>query len=291
MYKARCDDVQICAAKVIHTVFQEQGEGFPHERFVYECECLSCLRHPNIVQYLGTHLNEEGKVILLIELMDKSLTSFLESPPAIPPFHTQVNICHDIAMALSFLHSHGIIHRDLSSNNILMIGDRRAKVADFGMAKLISTNKYTTCPGTRHYMPPEALLHDSVYDAAIDCFSLGVLSLQVLTGKFPHPTKYLEAVDGNLMRPIPEVQRRQDHIRMVNQSHLVLAIALTALKDQSTERPPASELSIQFERLKRSSEYTTSMERSLSPPEDSVALRALVREKDSQLEVGTAPVH
>ncbi len=72
-----------------------------------------------------------------MELMDMSLTSFLESPPAIPPFHTQVNICHDIAMALSFLHSHGIIHRDLSSNNILMIGDRRAKVTDFGMAKLI----------------------------------------------------------------------------------------------------------------------------------------------------------
>ncbi len=158
-------------------------------------------------------------------------------------------------MALSFLHSHGIIHRDLSSNNILMIGDRRAKVTDFGMAKLIPTNgKYTTCPGTRHYMPPEALLHDSVYDAAMDCFSLGVLSLQVLTGKFPHPTKSLESVDGNL-RPVPEVQRRQDHIRMVNQSHPVLAIALTALKDQSTERPPASELSIQFERLKRSGEY------------------------------------
>ncbi len=239
VYKARCDDVQICAAKVIHTVFQERGEGSPHGRFVYECECLSCLRHPNIVQYLGTHLNEEGKVILLIELMDKSLTSFLESPPAIPPFHTQVNICHDIAMALSFLHSHGIIHRDLSSNNILMIGDRRLEVTDFGMAKLIPTNgKYTTFPGTRHYMPPEALLHDSVYDAAINCFSLGVLSLQVLTGKFPHPTKSLEAVDGNL-RPVPEVQRRQDHIMIVNQSHPVLAIALTALKDQSTERPPA----------------------------------------------------
>ncbi len=118
VYKAKCDDVQICAAKVIHTVFQERGEGSPHERFVYECECLSSLRHPNIVQYLGTHLNEEGKVILLIELMDKSLTSFLESPPAIPPFHTQVNICHEIAMALSFLHSHGIIHRDHPSRSL-----------------------------------------------------------------------------------------------------------------------------------------------------------------------------
>ncbi len=133
-------------------------------------------------------------------------------------------------------------------------------------------------------MPPEALFHDSLYDAAIDCFSLGVLSLQVLTGEYPDPTDPYETVNENLMRPVPEVQRRQDHIRMVNQSHLVLAIALTALKDQSTERPPASELSIQFERLKRSSEYTTSMERSLSPPEDSVALRAELASRDARLD-------
>ncbi len=165
-----------------------------------------------------------------------------------------------------------------------MIGDRRTKVTDFGMAKLISTDgKYTTCPGTRHYMPPEALLRDSVYNAAIDCFSLGVLSLQILTRKFPNPTNSLEAVDENLMKSVPEVQRRQDHIRMVDQSHPVLAIALTALKDQSTERPPASELSIQFERLKRSSEYTTSMERNLSSTEDSVALRAELASRGARL--------
>ncbi len=93
-------------------------------------------------------------------------------------------------------------------------------------------------------------------------------------------------MDGNL-RPVPEVQRHQDHIRMVNQSHPVLVIALTALKDQSTERPTASELSIQFERLKRSGEYrqsTTRIERSLSSTEDSVALRDQLARRDARLD-------
>jgi serine/threonine-protein kinase TNNI3K len=61
-----------------------------------------------------------------MELMDDSLTHFLESSPRPIPYHIQVNICHDITLALSFLHSNGIVHRDLSSNNVLLIGNVRA---------------------------------------------------------------------------------------------------------------------------------------------------------------------
>ena len=72
-----------------------------------------------------------------MELMDESLTSYLERPPNhLPlPLHVQVDIGHDVTQALSHLHNHGILHRDLSSNNVLLIGNRRAKVTDFGMAK------------------------------------------------------------------------------------------------------------------------------------------------------------
>lgn len=70
-------------------------------------------------------------------------------------YHTQVNICHDIALALSFLHSKEIVHRDLSSNNILLIADRRAKVTDFGVATRQNRTRLTGHPGTaspRHVM-------------------------------------------------------------------------------------------------------------------------------------------
>ena len=73
-----------------------------------------------------------------------------------------MNIALDMAQALAYLHSHDIIHRDLSSNNVLLIGNSRNKVSDFGMARLMETHPHITpifCPDTMGYniMSPEAL--------------------------------------------------------------------------------------------------------------------------------------
>ena len=118
----------------------------------------------NIIQYLGMYQDPGAHLpVLLMELMDDSLTHFLESSLQPIPYHIQVNICHDIILALLFLHSNGIVHRDLSSNNVLMFGNIRAKVTDFGMARLGDMNlratqlTFTMCPGTDVYMPPEAV--------------------------------------------------------------------------------------------------------------------------------------
>jgi serine/threonine protein kinase len=162
--KAKCDDL-LCAAKLIHeTLFDptaqqliapQREHRLPMRRFEQECEFLSTIRHPNIVQYLGIYRDPEtGLPALLMELMDDSLTHFLESSPQLIPYHIQVNVCHDITLALSFLHSNGVVHRDLSSNNVLLIGNVRAKVTDFGMARLGDQNSratqltFTMCPGT-----------------------------------------------------------------------------------------------------------------------------------------------
>ena len=131
--KAKCDDL-LCAAKILHpTLFdptaqlqvsRKQEHRLPIKRFEQECEFLSTIRHPNIVQYLCIHQDPDtGLPVLLMELMDKSLTHFLENSPQPIAYHIQVNICHDITLALSFLHSNGIIHRDLSSNNVLLRGN------------------------------------------------------------------------------------------------------------------------------------------------------------------------
>ena len=150
VYKAKCDDL-FCAAEIIHpTLFDptalhqiapHREHRLPIKRFQLECKFLSTIRHPNIVLYLGTHQDSDtGLPVLLMELMDDSLTHFLESSPQPIPYNIQVNICHDIALALSFLHSNGIVHRDLSSNNVLLIDNVRAKVTDFGMARLGDQN-------------------------------------------------------------------------------------------------------------------------------------------------------
>ena len=227
--KAKCDDL-LCAAKIIHpTLFDptalhqiapHREHRLPIRRFQLECEFLSTVRHPNIVQYLGTHQDPETHLpVLLMELMDDSLTHFLESSPQPIPYHIQVNVCHDISRALSFLHSNGIVHRDLSSNNVLLIGNIRVKLTDFGMARLGDLNPQATrftntmCPGTDVYMPPEAVQDKPVYTEKIDCFSFGVITVQTLTREFPKPGDRMMTVNvPHYPRPlkmdVPEIERR-----------------------------------------------------------------------------------
>ena len=115
-----------CAAKLLHpTIVDPTG---PNKRALFERECrfLSQIRHPNIVQYLGVdHDEAQGLSILLMELMDDSLTHFLELSEARLPYHVQVNINYDIAQALAFLHTNRIVHRALSSNNGLNWKERQ----------------------------------------------------------------------------------------------------------------------------------------------------------------------
>ena len=136
-----------------------------------------------------------------MELMEKSLTRYLEEQQGDVYYHVQVNICNDIVLALAFLHNNNIIHRDLSSNNVLLSGlpgNVRAKVTDFGMARLVGmeddahhrsrSSSLTACPGATVYMPPEAVQDNPVYTNKIDCFSFGVLVVQILTRQFPNPS-------------------------------------------------------------------------------------------------------
>ena len=190
VYKAMCDDL-LCAGKILHpTLFQSNDPGATTimRRFQQECNFLSAVRHPNIVQYLGSHQDPDTRLpVLLMELMDESLTQFLKRSQEPLPYHTQVDLCHDVALALAYLHSNDIIHRDLSSNNVLLIGaGNRAKVTDFGMAKLFNINQsamtpLTMCPGALACMSPEALDDPPIYTKKLDTFSFGVLDIQIIT--------------------------------------------------------------------------------------------------------------
>ena len=276
--RAKCDDL-VCAAKILHqTLFDptarehvppQMGHRLPVERFEKECEFMSALKHPNIVQYLGlVQDHETGLKVLLMELMEISLTRFLESSTQPIPYHIQVNICHDVTLALSFLHSNNLIHRDLSSNNILLAkGATRAKVTDFGMTQLYNLNPYRTntmCPGTAVYMPPEALQGHPEYSEKIDCFSFGVIVLQVLTRQYPNPGDHQRKVEfnphpgmprGQLMMCVPEVDRRDSHIRLVDPNHSLLPIVQDCLRDKEGERPTAKQLCERVAILKYSSTY------------------------------------
>ena len=256
VYKAKCDELT-CAAKVLYPILRDlrgQGQVDPKEahrspcsRFIQEIEILCKAHHPNIVQYLGTfHDHSTNSPVLLMELMDESLTHFLERSQTPIPSHIQVNICHDIALALSFLHSNGIIHRDLSSNNVLMIRGDHAKVTDFGMAAFETAHsRNTENPGNAAYMPPEVKNTKQVTTSdKIDCFSFGVLIIQILTQKFPQPNDNVEnsVVRSYFARYEPEIERRNNHISLVPKDNPLLSIANKCLKYKHNDRPTSEDL-------------------------------------------------
>ena len=271
-----------CAAKLIHeTLFDpeafkqiapEKEHRLPFKRFEQECEVLHSLRHPNVIQYLGVYQDPDTKLpVLLMELMDGNLTHFLNNSLQQIPFHIQVNFCHDIALALSFLHANKVIHRDLSSNNVLLMSNIRAKVTDFGMATLrlgeqATQFSRTMCPGTDAYMPPEAVEAKPVYKEKIDCFSFGVLVIQILTQRFPAPgNRQMEMeIDHpglqkgrKVMMTVPEVERRENHISLIDPNHPLLVVALDCLKDLESDRPSAQQICERVAVLKESAEYHT----------------------------------
>ena len=270
--RAKCDELP-CAAKLLHdTLFEDNDPGAQTitGRFEQECHFLSTVKHPHIVQYLGMARDpESGRPVLLMELMDESLTKFIERAHTPLPYHTQLNICHDVALALDYLHSNSIVHRDLSSNNVLLIAGSRAKVTDFGMSKLVEANPrmtpLTQCPGMQVYMAPEALNPSPRYTHKLDCFSFGVMIVQVITRIFPDPGEASEFVDnphfptGRVIVCFPEVKRRQKHIDLIEPTHPLLPIALHCLKDRENERPSAREICQRLTPLKEEARYKDSL--------------------------------
>ena len=274
VYKAKCDQLT-CAAKVLHPTILDPldpGVGKIMDRFRQECAFLESIRHPNIVQYLGMTRDPESRLpVLLMELLDESLTKMLEHSPTALPYFVEVDICHDIALAVAYLHSNDIIHRDLSSNNVLVVAKRRAKVTDFGMSRISGAaptmTPLTMCPGTPAYMSPEALDEPPTYTKKLDCFSEGVMMIQVCTRLWPEPGPRNRTVQdsrsptGRIQMPVLEPERRQNHIAKIDRSHGLLPIAMDCLHYQENERPSSEELCERLAGLKETREYRESMER------------------------------
>ena len=273
VYKAKCDQLP-CAAKILHPVlFQTNDPGSRRilERFEQECGFLSSIRHPNIVQYLGVCRDRDSRLpVLLMELLDSSLTKYLETSNKPLPYHVQVDLCFDIALAIAYLHSNGIIHRDLSGNNVLIVAGSRAKVTDFGMSKLVDASSritrrtLTQCPGTEVYMPPEALTEPPVNTKKLDCFSFGVLVVQTQTRLYPNPGPRYRVVPfpasptGRIDMPIIDIERRKEQIDTISPAHPLLPVATECLKYDQKDRPSAQQLCEQLATLKEAPQYSES---------------------------------
>ena len=199
---------------------------------------MSTLRHPNVVQFLGVAFFPGSRLPALV--MERLLTSLHDllapdTPPprdAVPPLAffsmaLKCSVLQDVARGLAYLHEQSppIIHRDLSARNALLNSGIVAKIADLGVARRMrAAATMTMGPGASVYMPPEAIApatsdkEKSKYNASIDIFSFGVVTIFTIGETFPcdplAPTYLSE--DSGLVIGRSELQQRSDYMRFVS---------------------------------------------------------------------------
>ena len=255
----------VCAAKEIHSILIEGVS--PAERkvivdnFIRECHHCSVIRHPNIVQFLGVYYSSKKSElpIMVMELMNMSLTSFVKNNQSRIPMNTKMLILHNVALGLSYLHARRpvVIHRDLSPNNVMLTDHLVAKIGDLGVAKVIQADtrqtrsRLTTAPGTVDFMPPETLEANPVYGTAVDVFSYAGIALHVFAEEWPTPCglKRRDPVTKKLMA-LTEGERRQAYLDKVPEGCLLKEMFVRCLDDDPEERPPIQEVSEMIEAIK-----------------------------------------
>ena len=222
----------VVAVKEIHSIFINEASEVEFQAFtrsfLHECEQSSQLRHPNIVRFLGIYHPPSIRVpSLVMERLHCSLTSLLEQNTTIATA-IKASIVNDVALGIRYLHSHDppIIHRDLSSNNILISKGMEGKIGDLGTARLVDlrmqSRRMTKAPGTVDFMPPEALAESENirYDRALDVFSFGCVMLHTFSHQWPTPSEPVvtDPETGLVTRGRSEIERRSRYFSKLDQS-------------------------------------------------------------------------
>ena len=189
VYKARDPQIdRIVAVKTVSLAGQEPDEEKEFRlRFKHEAQAVGRLHHPGIVAIfdVGENAENQDPYIVMEFVSGEPLNRMLKREKKLP-LAQALQLVEEIAEALDYAHAQGVIHRDIKPGNILVTPEGRAKIADFGIAKL--NLAHFTLPGrvlgTPAYMAPEQLSGAGV-DGRSDLFSLGVILYAMVTGHSP----------------------------------------------------------------------------------------------------------
>ncbi|KAI5170136.1 Serine/Threonine-Protein Kinase Tao1 [Manis pentadactyla] len=145
---------------------------------IKEVRCLRTLKHPNIVEYKGCYLREH-RAWLVMEYCSGSVVDLLKVPKMPIQEMEIAAIIHGALQGLAYLHSRGMIHRDIKAGNILLTTRGQVKLADFGFASMASSAK--SFVGTPYWIAPEIILgrNEEPYDSKVDVWSLGITCIQI----------------------------------------------------------------------------------------------------------------
>jgi serine/threonine protein kinase len=166
------------------------------KRFSREAKAASRISHPHAVSVTDFGEAENGVVFLVMEYLDgRTLKDVIKSDGPMP-LDRAVEIVRQVSGALDAAHGQGVVHRDLKSDNIMLMkhdGDDWAKVLDFGIAKIkqpegamdVDLTAPNLVVGTPQYMSPEQCSQTQPLDARSDIYSLGVILFEMLAGRVP----------------------------------------------------------------------------------------------------------
>ncbi|CDY37095.1 BnaAnng04540D [Brassica napus] len=250
VYKAKLSLGTTVAVKKLHETTE-----ITKQDFLNEVRALTEIRHRNVVKLLG-YCSFRRHTFLIYEYMEKgSLRKVLSSDDEAKRLDwvKRINIVKGVAYALSYMHhdrSSPIVHRDISSGNILLGNDYEPKISDFGTAKLLKTDSsnWSAVAGTYGYVAPELAYAMRVTEKS-DVYSFGVLMLEVIKGKHPGElvstlssspgtTLSLRSISDERLR-MPEAEIRDELLKMVK-------VAVLCLQANPEFRPTMMTIAAEF---------------------------------------------
>ena len=294
----------VVAVKEIHSIFMNAVSDLEFQSFkrsfLRECEQSCRLRHPNIVRFLGIYHPPGARVpSLVMERLHCSLSRLLEDNPVVP-IGIKISIMKDVALGLRYLHTRNppIIHRDLSSNNVLLSKGMEGKIGDLGTARLVdpeSQSKMTKAPGTADFMPPEALedVTNIHYGKELDVFSFGCVMLHTLSHQWPTPSQAVitDPDTGIVTGGRSEVERRNkcfEKIKISSMSDVLIPLIEGCLNNLPKNRPSIMQVCNQLEEwLKIGSANELSMSALVRQQE----IQHEIQKKNTEIQQLTALLH
>jgi eukaryotic-like serine/threonine-protein kinase len=201
------------ALKVLHERFTAEGDHV--ERFRREARSVAQLSHPNIVTVIDRG-EQDGRQFIVFEYCDGENLKDLIARKGPLPEREAVELALQIARALGFAHEHGLVHRDVKPQNVLLNGDGETKVTDFGIARSLDVHggltQTGTVMGTSDYISPEQARGSRV-DAQSDIYSLGAVLYEMLTSEVPFPgDNFVSVALRHINEPVPSVRDRRPDV-------------------------------------------------------------------------------
>jgi serine/threonine protein kinase len=245
---------RVVAVKKIHDTLMgyagRDNGAYIHlvSEFKKECQMLESLEHPHIVKFIAV-IGRSREALLVMEIMTETLDKRIKRSPTPSGLEKMEAawICCQVADGLAYLHSRDppVVHRDLTTKNILLNDVGVAKISDLGVAKFRPTAlgfMSTEVPGCVPYMPPEALSSQPHYTEKLDVFSLGVVMGVTATGRDPPYNLHGIGV-------VPEIKRREDYLQRVDSTHPLKPLIIRCLENDFCCRPSAREVHMELKPL------------------------------------------